>query len=69
MTAPIVWHIKGHSYLCEVLDQPCPECGRQAVTELPPPVQENQRDETTHVCNPGLGGCNWGFTIDGRHGT
>lgn len=41
---------------------PCPLCGAHAIVALTPPQRLAQPDDTTHVCNPLLGGCNHGFT-------
>lgn len=40
----------------------CPKCGAFAIVELTPRQRLAQPDDTTHVCNPALGGCNHGFT-------
>lgn len=40
----------------------CQLCGAWAVVPLTPKQLAQQPDETTHVCHPGLGGCNHGFT-------
>ncbi len=59
----IVWDFNGEgAYRCEVLQAPCPRCAALALTQLPPPLLEQQPDETTHVCHPMLGGCNRGFS-------
>ena len=42
---------------------PCQLCGAKAVVALPPRLLSVQPDSTTHVCHPGLGGCNHGFTV------
>jgi hypothetical protein len=42
----------------------CPKCGKRAIVELTPAQRLAQPDDTTHVCHPGLGGCNHGFTDD-----
>lgn len=46
----------------EILAKGCPMCGEHAVT----PVKIPQTDGTTHVCNPGFGGCNQGYAMDGK---
>jgi hypothetical protein len=46
-----------------VLDGACSSCLVEAVTELPPPLLAEQPDDTTHVCNPALGGCNQGYAL------
>lgn len=43
----------------------CPLCLAFAIVELTPAQREQQPDNTTHVCNPALGGCNHGFTTEG----
>ena len=45
----------------EILCGACPMCCAHALT----PVKIPQPDETTHVCNPGFGGCNQGFAMNG----
>lgn len=47
------------------IPEACPFCGEHAVTPLPPKLRALQPDGTTHVCNPGLGGCNQGFEMEG----
>ncbi len=42
----------------------CPTCGAWAVVQLPPALLAAQPDATTHVCNPGFGGCNQGFELE-----
>lgn len=42
----------------------CPLCQVRAVVLLPPALLAMQPDDTTHVCNPGFGGCNHGFALD-----
>jgi hypothetical protein len=39
----------------------CQLCGAAAVVPLPPSLLTQQTDGTTHVCHPGMGGCNHGF--------
>ena len=39
----------------------CPLCRAKAVVPLTPPQKAAQPDDTTHVCHPGLDGCNHGF--------
>lgn len=57
------WLIGNAVYTCEVEPGACPFCyAVGAVTELPPPILAVQPDDTTHVCNPALGGCNHGFS-------
>ena len=41
----------------------CPKCGELAVVNLPPHELAKQKDGTTHVCHPALGGCNHGFEV------
>lgn len=41
----------------------CQLCGAQAVVALTPEQIREQPDDTTHVCHPGLGGCNHGFAV------
>lgn len=43
----------------------CQLCGVAAVVPLPPSLLAQQTDGTTHVCHPGMGGCNHGFASDG----
>lgn len=43
--------------------QPCQLCGAVAVVPLTPDQLAAQPDETTHVCHPGFGGCNHGFSV------
>lgn len=40
----------------------CAMCGTAAIVMLPPSLIARQPDDTTHVCHPGLGGCNHGFS-------
>ncbi len=40
----------------------CPLCGTSGVVALPPSLLARQPDDTSHVCHPGLGGCNHGFS-------
>lgn len=59
-------HVQSLIPLCR-----CPKCGAQAIVLLTPKERLAQPDDTTHVCHPGLGGCNHGFTDDrtrGPHG-
>lgn len=62
----IKWMIGREVYTCAVEDAACPFCGKFTVTELPKPIRDAQPDDTTHVCNPALGGCNRGFAQDGH---
>lgn len=48
----------------DILPQRCPHCGAKAIVELTPRLKAKQPDGTTHVCHPGFGGCNLGFTIE-----
>ena len=57
----INWIVGRKGYACQVLPHACPYCGHQSITELPPPILAQQTDGTTHVCHPGLDGCNQGF--------
>jgi hypothetical protein len=60
----IVWTVKGKGYECRILPGICPRClSKDRIVELPPPVLAEQPDDTTHVCNPALGGCNHGFSL------
>lgn len=43
------------------LPEHCQLCGADAVVPLPPELLAQQTDGTTHVCHPGMGGCNHGF--------
>lgn len=58
----IVWLVTE----ADTLPFPCRFCGVQAIVALPPHLLTIQPDDTTHVCHPGLGGCNHGFAIDGK---
>jgi hypothetical protein len=58
------WAIGPETFTCKVLPTLCRFCGARAITALPPPILAKQPDDTTHVCHPGVGGCNQGFTID-----
>lgn len=60
----LTWVVDGEAHEVEVVFRPCPFCGAVAITELPPPILAEQPDDTTHVCNPGLGGCNHGFSME-----
>lgn len=42
---------------------PCPICSKKAVVPLTPKQLAEQPDDTTHVCHPGFGGCNHGFSV------
>lgn len=44
-----------------LLPERCQLCGAEAIVPLPPSVLSQQTDGTTHVCHPGMGGCNHGF--------
>lgn len=44
----------------------CPFCAMAAVTPLPEAIRAKQPDNTSHVCNPYIGGCNHGFTMEGE---
>lgn len=58
----ILWLISNTVYECQIARGYCPFCGSlDSVVELPPPVLAEQPDATTHVCHPGLNGCNQGF--------
>jgi len=59
----LVWVAAGKSYLCYVLPEACPFCGKRRIVVLPPPVVAQQPDGTTHVCHPSIGGCNHGFEM------
>lgn len=56
-----LWVLDGVSCYTPIEPDPCPMCGACAITALPPPLLKVQPDDTTHVCNPALGGCNHGF--------
>lgn len=62
----VEWMVGGQEhghvvYICEVLDDVCPRCGKRVIIALPPPVLALQPDDTTHVCHPSFGGCNQGY--------
>jgi len=58
----IGWVVGTEAYDCEVEPGACPFCFADGtVVALPKPLLEKQPDATTHVCHPGLGGCNQGF--------
>lgn len=46
------------------VERVCPECGAFAVVQLPREILADQTDGTTHVCHPGVGGCNQGFAVE-----
>jgi hypothetical protein len=48
----------------DTVGERCQRCGRAAVLALPADLRALQPDGTTHVCHPGLGGCNHGFAAD-----
>jgi hypothetical protein len=50
------------TYETKVEPGACPFCLKVAVVALPEPLLAVQPDETTHVCAPFLGGCNYGFS-------
>lgn len=54
---------RGKSYVVTSADEAvkCSLCGAVAVVPLSPSQVAAQPDDTTHVCHPGLGGCNHGF--------
>lgn len=58
-----MWLIGGKTFETLISQSPCQFCGKLTVTALPPPLLAKQPDNTTHVCNPALGGCNHGFEI------
>jgi hypothetical protein len=63
----INWMIAGKVYECEREKGACPFCGAiDSVVELPEPISARQPDGTTHVCHPGLDGCNHGFARAGH---
>lgn len=59
----IHWGYKGERFVSDVSEEPCKRCGMRAVVELPAMLLAEQPDATTHVCHPGAGGCNRGFTM------
>lgn len=46
----------------------CSHCLVPAIVALPEVLRAQQLDATTHVCHPGLGGCNMGFEDTSRGG-
>lgn len=46
----------------------CPSCGARAVVPLTEKQGADQKDGTTHVCHPTIGGCNHGFIKPGFPG-
>lgn len=57
----IDWIYKGTAY-ASVIEGPCSKCGAFAIIRLPPTIQAEQPDDTTHVCHALAGGCNHGFS-------
>lgn len=58
-----MWGMKEGSFFTAIEPGACPFCFvENAVTALPAPLLAQQPDDTTHVCNPALGGCNQGFS-------
>lgn len=55
------WWYRGQLHESSV-EAACPKCGRTAVVALPTVLAAAQPDETTHVCHPSVGGCNYGFS-------
>lgn len=49
------------TYATKIEPEACDCCGERVICALPPPLLAQQPDDTTHVCNPALGGCNHGF--------
>jgi hypothetical protein len=67
LAVKINWMIAGKVYECEREKGACPFCGAlDSVVELPEPLAAQQPDGTTHVCHPGLDGCNHGFAKSGH---
>lgn len=60
----LIWVVNSRSYVCEVLPEPCPACGKFSLTGLPDPIRRAQPDNTNVVCNPALKGCNQGYELD-----
>lgn len=59
----LVWVVDKTSFLCLVIPDKCPFCGKRRIVALPAPMAAGQYDGTTHVCHPSIGGCNHGFAI------
>lgn len=57
------WLLAGEP-ISNVAKSLCPQCHTWAIVELTPKQRLSQTDDTTHICHPGLGGCNTGFTDD-----
>lgn len=64
IAAVLFWVYRGAFYESAVTGT-CPICGVRAIVPLPPCIAAEQHDGTTHVCHPGIGGCNHGFADDG----
>lgn len=64
MVKAIIWVMNdGTKFLCPILEHECVFCKNKTIVALPPPLSSVQTDGTTHVCHPGIGGCNYGFDM------
>ena len=59
----VTWFVGDTAQMCSRLANACPKCGNVAIVELHAKLLAKQRDGTTHVCHPAMGGCNHGFEV------